>query len=84
MEKTIRFIVVVGMVAAFLGAPTVASAQSVLPWTCQVGSLPSHDPKYPADQQILICIPDNWNGNLVMYAHGYVPAQAPLALHVGS
>jgi len=80
MEKTIRIIILVGMVAAFLGAPTVASAQSMLPWNCQFGSLPSHDPQYPADQQILICIPDNWNGNLVMYAHGYVPVQAPLAL----
>ena len=43
-------------------------------------SLPSHDPKYPDDQLTLVCIPPNWNGNLVMYAHGYVPAQAQLAL----
>jgi pimeloyl-ACP methyl ester carboxylesterase len=49
---------------------------------CQEGSLPSHDPKYPADQLIITCIPPNWNGQLVLYAHGYVPPQFPLALPV--
>ncbi len=65
-----------------LGAPAAASAQSPWPPICQEGSLPSHDPQYPADQLILICIPPNWNGQLVMYAHGYVPEQSPLALPV--
>ena len=49
---------------------------------CQEGSLPSHDPKYPADQLIITCIPPNWNGQLVLYAHGYVPPQFALALPV--
>ena len=80
MEKSIRFIIIVGMVAAFLGAPSVASAQSALPLYCQEGSLSSHDPQYPANQMILVCVPPNWNGSLVMYAHGYVPEQAPLSL----
>ena len=82
MEKTIRIIILVGMVVAFLGTPTTASAQSTLPPFCQTGSLPSHDPKYPADQLILICTPPNWNGDLVMYAHGYVAVQEELALPI--
>jgi pimeloyl-ACP methyl ester carboxylesterase len=28
-----------------------------------------------------ICFPANWNGELVMYAHGYVDASQPLAIH---
>lgn len=62
------------------GLPTVAGAQSPWPPVCQEGSLPGNDPLYPADQLILICVPPNWNGLLVVYAHGYAPAQAPLAL----
>ena len=27
-----------------------------------------------------ICFPDNWNGDLVLYAHGYVEPTSPLAL----
>lgn len=27
-----------------------------------------------------ICFPGNWNGDLVLYAHGHVPAHQPLAL----
>jgi pimeloyl-ACP methyl ester carboxylesterase len=42
------------------------------------------------DQSILICVPPglpgdplaNWNGQLVVYAHGYVPEQIELALPV--
>jgi pimeloyl-ACP methyl ester carboxylesterase len=44
------------------------------------GSLPGNDPRYPADQMILVCVPDQWNGQLVVYAHGYYPAQFGLAL----
>ena len=63
-----------------LGWPVPARSQFTWPPVCQEGSLPSHDPKYPADQLIVICIPPNWNGRLVIYAHGFVPAQAPLEL----
>ena len=28
----------------------------------------------------LICFPDDWNGTLVVYAHGYVEPSAPVAL----
>jgi pimeloyl-ACP methyl ester carboxylesterase len=65
-----------------LGSPVPAHSQFTWPPVCQEGSLPSHDPKYPADQLIVICIPPNWNGRLVIYAHGFLPPQAPLALPV--
>ena len=80
MDKFIRCFVLVGLIAVSLGAPSTASAQPSLPPFCQQGSLPSRDPQYPADQLILVCIPPNWNGSLVMYAHGYVPQQLPLSL----
>lgn len=80
MDKLIRWIVITGVLLTSFIAPTMALAGSPLPPFCQVGSLPSHDPQYPADQFTLVCIPPGWNGDLVMYAHGYVPPQAPLAL----
>jgi len=60
-----------------LALPAVAHAQG--PWppppVCNEGQLD--------EQTILICIPPgNWNGQLVVYAHGYVPPQLPLALPV--
>lgn len=79
MIKIIR-LAVACVIALTVGVPAVAHAQSPWPPFCQEGSLPSHDPQYPADQLIVICIPPNWNGQLVVYAHGYVPVQAPLAL----
>jgi pimeloyl-ACP methyl ester carboxylesterase len=79
MNKLIR-LVTVCVIALSLGTPIVAYAQSPWPSICQEGSLPSHDPQYPADQLIVICMPPNWNGQLVVYAHGYVPVQAALAL----
>jgi pimeloyl-ACP methyl ester carboxylesterase len=66
----------------FLVIANVTGAQNTLPAECQEGSLPSHDPKYPADQLILVCIPTEWNGSLVLYAHGFVPPQAPLVLPI--
>ncbi len=69
-------------VGAFAAAP--ARAQNAAwPAECQQGALPSGDLSYPADQQILVCIPQNWNGVLVVYAHGYVAPQASLALPIG-
>lgn len=63
-----------------LGSSRPAHSQFTWPPGCEQGSLPSHDPKNPSDQLIVICIPSNWNGRLVIYAHGFVPPQAPLAL----
>jgi len=62
------------------GWPVPARSQFTWPPVCQEGSLPSHDPRYPADQLIVICIPPNWNGRLIIYAHDFVPAQALLEL----
>jgi len=53
-------------------------AQDGLP--CITGSLPTGDPQHE-EQLIQVCIPpQGWNGQLVIYAHGFVPPQAPLAL----
>ena len=82
MDKFIRPIIMMGVIALCLGAPSAATAQAPWPPFCQEGSLPSHDSQYPADQMILTCTPPNWNGQLVMYAHGYVSEQFPLALPV--
>jgi pimeloyl-ACP methyl ester carboxylesterase len=83
MHKLFR-LAIACVIALSLGAPALAYAQS--PWPpppiCQESSLPSHDPQYPAAQVIVTCIPPNWNGQLVVYAHGYVPVQAPLALPI--
>ena len=29
------------------------------------------------DELYLICVPENWNGELIIYAHGYVAASEP-------
>jgi len=59
------------VLALGLNAPALAHARS----PCQDGAL--------GRQLILICIPPQWNGQLVVYAHGYVAPQQPLALPVG-
>jgi pimeloyl-ACP methyl ester carboxylesterase len=68
--------------ALLLVTPNVTRAQDALPPGCQEASLPSHDLKFPADQLILVCIPADWIGSLVLYAHGFVPPQAPLILPI--
>jgi len=70
MLKFIRLVLACAL-AISLSVPAVAYAQ--LP--CQQGQL--------GGQLILICIPPNWNGVLVVYAHGYVAPQAPLMLPLG-
>ena len=56
-----------------LSLPVPAHSQFTWPPVCQQGSLPSDDPKNPADQLIVICVPFDWNGRLVIYSHGFVP-----------
>ncbi len=78
MIKLVRLVSACVLVIS-LALPAVAQAQAPLP--CTPGTLPGGDPLNPLDdQQILVCIPPAWNGQLVVYAHGYVPPQAPLAL----
>jgi pimeloyl-ACP methyl ester carboxylesterase len=50
------------------------------PDDCQEAALPSDDPNYPDAQLILTCLPSDFNGTLIVYAHEYVKPQEPLAL----
>ena len=77
-----RFLTGVAVCALLLFIPNVTHAQDALPPECQEASLPSHDPKFPEAQLILVCRPADWNGSLVLYAHGFVPPQAPLLLPI--
>ena len=55
-----------------------SSFAQVLP--CASGPLPTGDPQHP-EQIIQVCIPPiGWNGQLIIYAHGFVAPQLPLAL----
>lgn len=80
MKKLFIGIFLVAVTAIFLETTPLAQAET--PFSCDPGSgsLPSNDPVYPTNQLILICKPASWNGDLIVYAHGYVPIQAPLAL----
>src|ERR1044071_6975911 len=53
-----------------------------LPLECKQQPLGVNDLKTPEDdfQVVLICVPENWNRNLVIYAHGFVPPQPPFPL----
>jgi pimeloyl-ACP methyl ester carboxylesterase len=55
--------------------PAPAHAQSAVPGPCVPGELPS-------GALSLICVPAaGWNGDLVVFAHGYVPTGAPLGFY---
>ena len=59
------------VVALALLLPAAAGAQTVIPGPCVDGDLP-HGAKSR------ICVPDEgWNGQLVLYAHGYVDVYQP-------
>ncbi|MGF1507796.1 MAG: alpha/beta hydrolase family protein [Anaerolineae bacterium] len=45
---------------------------------CDAAYIDSGNARYPDDQAVTVCFPDNWNGTLVVYAHGYVsPRDVP-------
>ena len=50
------------------------------PDECQEAALQSGDPNHPDAQLILTCPPADFNGTLIVYAHGYVKPKEPLAL----
>jgi pimeloyl-ACP methyl ester carboxylesterase len=50
------------------------------PDECTESTLPSDDPNHPSPQLILTCLPSDFNGTLIVYAHGYVRPQEPLSL----
>jgi hypothetical protein len=72
--KSIRRILVVPFLAAALFLPVAASAQPTIPG-CTTGVLPS-------GALSLICVPPaGWNGELVVFAHGWVPFNQPLGFY---
>lgn len=72
--KSIRRILVVSFLATALSLPVTASAQPTIPG-CTPGKLPS-------GALSIICVPPTgWNGELVVFAHGYVPFNQPLGFY---
>jgi pimeloyl-ACP methyl ester carboxylesterase len=84
LSRFTRFLVVLLSLSCLLplGLCPLSTAYAqgpALPLACQPPiSLPTEDIENP--QLALICLPQVWNGQLVAYAHGYVPQQLPLAL----
>ncbi len=72
MTSTLRALLTALALIVFALQPAVARAQTAVPGECKTGTLPSGGLS-------LICVPAlGWNGDLVVFAHGYVPAMAPL------
>lgn len=71
------WIVAASLVVA--GGLPLASAMAAGEWpdACEESTLATDG---PTDQLILVCLPARFNGTLLVYAHGYVPPQEPLAL----
>jgi pimeloyl-ACP methyl ester carboxylesterase len=70
----VRLVLVVAIVLGGVFG-TAADGQAATPGRCQTGTLPH-------GALSLICVPaSGWNGDLVVYAHGYVPFNAPIAFH---
>ncbi len=62
-------------IALALAVPAAARAQGPVPGACEAGALPS-------GALSLICVPDvGWNGELVVYAPGYVDPNQPLGFY---
>jgi len=63
-----------------LASPVLAQDASP-PWPEELCAV-NGDPDNPYEEKTLVCVPDSdsWNGILVVYAHGYVAPQKPLAL----
>lgn len=72
----------VGGAFALAGGLLLAGPLGAAEWPdeCQEATLPSDDPDYADAQLILTCLPSDFNGTLIIYAHGYVRPQEPLGL----
>jgi pimeloyl-ACP methyl ester carboxylesterase len=72
------------MLCLVLPVGALAEADDPVPWPelCIEGELGSTQNNPPDFQKILTCVPPNWNGILIIYAHGFVPPQEELALPV--
>src|SRR5687767_1242944 len=71
--KSIRRILVALLLAGSFLLPVNASAQPTIPG-CATGRLLS-------GALTLVCVPPAWNGELVVFAHGYVPFNQPLGFY---
>ena len=56
-----------------VGGWSAGAGETVWPEQCE-------GPVLLGDQLILTCLPERFNGTLLLYAHGYIPPQKPLAL----
>jgi len=68
-----RLLYAATLVAAILD-PAIARAEAPASGPCAPGVLPH-------GALSLICVPPNWNGALVVYAHGYVSSGEPLGFY---
>jgi pimeloyl-ACP methyl ester carboxylesterase len=78
-HRVIAMFIALGIAFGFVATPSVSHAAPVPGLPCQTDLLPSNDPVHPY-QITLLCVPSPWNGNLVVYAHGYVDPSLPLSL----
>jgi len=74
MTSTLRVLLTALTLIAFTLHPSTARAQTAVPGECTPGQL-------PGGALSLICVPAGWNGDLVVFAHGYVPSAAPLGFY---
>src|ERR1700736_6446776 len=83
-SKLIAFVVVALIASALPGAvPAAAAAASVV--SPSVGPCPN--PARPTAPNLrhgalaMYCVPANWNGDLVVWGHGYVDATQPIGFY---
>jgi pimeloyl-ACP methyl ester carboxylesterase len=75
-RRVIAVLIVLGITLGFGIAPTVSHAAPV-----PVPGLPCQTATLPSSEVTLLCVPPtNWNGKLVVYAHGYTDPTKALAL----
>jgi pimeloyl-ACP methyl ester carboxylesterase len=75
MSATAKAFVAAVALAILILLPGVARGQAPVPGTCQTGDLPHR-------ALSLICVPAaGWNGELVVFAHGYVAFDKPLGFY---
>lgn len=75
MKASVRILVAGVLFSLTTLTPTAARAQAATPGPCLPGALPS-------GALSLICVPSaGWNRQLVVFAHGYVPAGQPLGFY---
>jgi len=81
LTKTLcRRLLLILLVATLVLSPALpAAAQAPQPSQ----TFPGCEESTLGKQQILTCLPADWNHTLIVYAHGFVPPQLPLELPVG-